>query len=425
VSDPFSTAGSEKTARRPRKAFQIGAFAVAAALSLVPVGYGQDTGPTPPAVAESVRVSLVQVPVTVVDKHGRPMKGLTISDFDVREDGKRVRLEAVDAIEYAGLRADSPDGPASGVNTAIAVRKFLLLFDLTFATPSEVKRVLPAASAFVHEQMGPQDAAGIATVSAGGGVKALQQFTHDRSRLAEVLDGETFADHWERERPPSDGVSPGVHSDVRTSLAQDHDRYRRQLASRLITSLEGLSTGLERIPGRKNVLLFSHGFDPQLLTGSTSMPSEPRDLMKSPFGDTDTFGDSGLRTQLDRLHESFRRHDAVIYAVDLGGVGAAADRADQRAGTFGRNRESLAAIARGTGGELLTDSNDFGVLLERVLGETRAAYLLHFVPAETGQPGRFHTLKVKVSRKGASALARTGYYERAPEGARRAPDGQR
>ncbi|MGH9369100.1 MAG: VWA domain-containing protein [Thermoanaerobaculia bacterium] len=397
-------------------------LAALAGLGLAQPAPGQ---PAPAPQRERVRVSLVQVPVTVVDGEGRPVPGLTASDFDVRDDGEPVRLGAVDPIEYAGRRSGealtAAETSATRVTSAAGLRKFLLLFDLTFASQTELRRTLEAATRFVREQMGDWDIAAVATVSAGGGVKLLQQFTPDRARLSEVLDAEKNTDAWERVQPAYDGAriastrnDGGIDSDVFTSVVQDHDRYRRQLASRLLGRLEDLAARLETIPGRKHVLLFSHGFDPQLLTGVVAMPSGPRDLRESPFGDTEAHGDAGLRAELDRMAAGFRRHDAVVWAVDLGGVAAAvAETPEQRAGTFARGRESLAAIAHGTGGELLTGSNDFGPLLDRILEATRAVYLLNFTPARTRGAGSFHPLKVKVLRRGARVSVRAGYYERA------------
>ncbi len=396
-----------------------GWLAATAFLTLAPRAPAQQPAPAPQR--ERVRVTLVQLPVTVADGDGRPILGLTASDFEVKDNGKSVRLEAVDAIEYpASQPPDAPpeaQAPAPRVSSLAAVRKFVLLFDLTFASQTELQRALQGASRFAREQMGALDAASIATVSAGGGVKILQQFSPDRARLLEVLEAETNSDAWERTRPTSDNLSRILPSDVQTTIQQDTDRYRRQLASQLLGQLEGLAGGLEAIPGRKHVLLFSHGFDPQLLTGSVSLPSGPRDLKTSPFGDTESHGDSSLRAELDRLHASYRRHDVVLYAIDLAGIASVVtETSNERIGTFARGRESLAAIAQDTGGELMTGSNDFGPLLDRVLEATRTVYLLSFPPAEAGGVGKFHPLKVKVVRRGARVFARTGYYERYERG---------
>jgi VWFA-related protein len=375
--------------------------------------------PSPPSASENVRVTLVQVPVTVVDGDGRFVPDLKAADFEVREDGRKIALDSVDVILYprrrpedAGAAAAEPDPE---VSTAAGVRKFLLLFDRTFATQAEIQRALPAAARFVREQMGDYDSAAIAVMSAGGGLTVAQKFTPDRARLAEILERDTPSDAWDKTTAPSENASEKTPQDVRTSLAQDHARYRTQLASRQISQLGKLAAALETVPGRKYVVLFSHGFEPELLSGSTQMPAGPRNLQTDPWGDTDTFGDTGLRAELDEMVKACRKHDAVIYAIDVGGVAAdIAQSLDKRVGPFGRTRESLAAIARGTGGKLLMDSNEYTPLLEQLMQETRGIYLLNFAPTSPGTPGRFHPLKVKVARRKIDVFVRTGYFEPMP-----------
>jgi VWFA-related protein len=380
----------------------------------------QAPAPAPtPAASENVRVTLVQIPATVVDDKGRFMPDLTAADFDVREDGKPIALDSVDVLLYPARIVDAADIAAADaapeLSSAAGVRKYMLVFDQTFATQAEIQRAFGAAARFVRGQMGALDAVAIAVMSAGGGVSLLQKFTPDRARLIKILEREASSDGWDRTTPPSENASAAIPQDIRTSLAQDHSRYRRQLAARQISQLGRLAEGMEIVPGRKYVVLFSHGFEPELLSGSTQMPTGPRDLKTDPWGDTDTFGDTSLRAELDSMTKQCRQHDTVIYAIDVGGVAAdIAQNLDKRVGPFGRTRESLAAIARGTGGKLLMDSNDYTPLLEQLLRETRGIYLLNFAPRSIGTPGRYHALKVKVSRRGTDVFVRTGFYEPMP-----------
>jgi VWFA-related protein len=394
-----------------------GAAGIAAAsiCALAAGAAGQPVTPAPQR--ETVQVIRVEVPVAVTDDDGRPITGLTAADFEVRDDGRPVRLEAADPIGYppAPPPGAPPDAETEAmVSTLAGVRKFVLLFDLTYATQAELQRTIEGATHFVREQMGPLDAASVATISASSGVKVLQPFSADRGRLLEALDVNQGIDNTERQRLANENPSLRIPQDARTSLQQDSDRYRRGLASQLLGQLEALAANLERIPGRKNVVLFSHGFDPQLLTGVVALPSGPRDLKTDPFGDTDAHGDSGLRNDLERLHKTCRKHDTVIYGLDLAGISSVVtETSNQRVPTFARGRESLAAIADGTGGLLLTGSNDYAPLLDRVMDATRSIYLLSFAPPVTGSVGKFHPLKIKVLRRGARVFARTGYYERA------------
>jgi VWFA-related protein len=372
--------------------------------------------PPTPAASENVRVTLVQIPATVLDDKGRFVPDLKAADFDLREDGKPVVLDSVDALIYPARILDAGDiasaDPPPELSSAAGVRKYMLVFDHTFATQAEIQRAMAAAARFVRGQMGALDAAAIIVMSAGGGVSLLQKFTPDRARLVETLERGASSDGWDRTTPPSENASEKIPQDIRTSLAQDHARYRRQLAARLISHLGILAEGMEIVPGRKYVVLFSHGFEPELLSGSTQMPTGPRNLQKDPWGDTDTFGDTSLRAELDAMTKKCRKHDIVIYAIDVGGVSAdIAKSLDKPVLPFGRARESLAAIARDTGGKLLMDSNDYTPLLDQLMQETRGMYLLNFKPRSVGTPGRYHPLKVKVARRGADVFVRTGYFE--------------
>jgi hypothetical protein len=62
---------------------------------------------TPRAVHEESQVTLVQVPVWVTDKSGKPIRGLQPSDFAIEDEGARQKIEAVDVVDLARKRAVS------------------------------------------------------------------------------------------------------------------------------------------------------------------------------------------------------------------------------------------------------------------------------------------------------------------------------
>src|SRR3954468_7751384 len=82
----------------------------------------------PAQVKETVTVSVVEVPVTVVDRDGNPVRGLTAANFRITDEGKERPVTSFDAVDFASLEsltATSPLNPA-------ARRNFMLLFDLSF-----------------------------------------------------------------------------------------------------------------------------------------------------------------------------------------------------------------------------------------------------------------------------------------------------
>src|SRR5436305_513222 len=96
-------------------------------------------------VRETVTVSVVEVPVTVVDRDGNAIRGLTAANFRVLDEGKERAVTSFDSVDFASLdslTATSPLNPA-------ARRNFMLLFDLTFSSPNSITRAQQAARDFV------------------------------------------------------------------------------------------------------------------------------------------------------------------------------------------------------------------------------------------------------------------------------------
>ncbi len=72
------------------------------------------------------------------------------------------------------------------------------------------------------------------------------------------------------------------------------------------------------------------------------------------------------------------------------------------------NQQILAALAEGTGGFSIFNTNDLLGGLERIGREQNEFYIVGYVPPETPE-GSCHTLKVKMNRGGLNVRARSGY----------------
>src|ERR671935_2040465 len=80
---------------------------------------------------ETVHVNFVEVPVTVLDRNGNPVRGLTKDRFEVIDQGKTRAITTFETIDFTSpesLKKTSPLNPALR-------RNFLLLFDLSFSSP--------------------------------------------------------------------------------------------------------------------------------------------------------------------------------------------------------------------------------------------------------------------------------------------------
>jgi VWFA-related protein len=76
--------------------------------------------------------------------------------------------------------------------------------------------------------------------------------------------------------------------------------------------------------------------------------------------------------------------------------------------TASTNQQVLAALADGTGGFTIFNTNDLLGGLERIGNEQTEFYILGYTPPET-PVGSCHTLKVKLERSGTNVRARSGY----------------
>lgn len=72
------------------------------------------------------------------------------------------------------------------------------------------------------------------------------------------------------------------------------------------------------------------------------------------------------------------------------------------------NQQILAALAEGTGGFTIFNTNDLLGGLQRIGREQSEFYILGYVPSDTPE-GSCHTLKVKLSRGGTNVRSRSGY----------------
>jgi VWFA-related protein len=167
------------------------------------------TAPAAPDGGVTFRTStqLVIETVSVKDKSGNPVEGLTAKDFVITEDGAP---QTISFFEYQKL-PEAPSAPVTTSSAAIAAipfpklpktqiapetpgdiryrdkRLLALYFDLTAMPIPDQLRALEAAQKFVRTQMTPADLMAIMTFSSGT-VQVLQDFSDDRERLLSIIE---------------------------------------------------------------------------------------------------------------------------------------------------------------------------------------------------------------------------------------------
>ena len=75
------------------------------------------------------------------------------------------------------------------------------------------------------------------------------------------------------------------------------------------------------------------------------------------------------------------------------------------------NQQVLFALARGTGGFPIFNTNDFLGGLDKIAHELDEYYILGYVPPSQAHDESYHKITVKVTRKGVQLRHRNGYYD--------------
>jgi VWFA-related protein len=382
---------------------------------------------------ETVNVNLVEVPVTVLDRNGNPVRGLTADRFQVIDQGKVRPITSFETIDFASKQSVKSTSP---LNPAVR-RSFLLLFDLSFSSPVGRTKAQEAARNFLARGLHRQDLAAIGTVDVERGFRLLTAFTTDRSILIQAIANPLtfrssdplqiagtqvfeFQPETLTNLPQADAIAE-FQKDVARGEKRLNEQFNRSRAEREIKLLGLLARTLRMVTGRKEVVFFSEGFDAKLIQGrdARSSADDMREEMDQiTFGETwkvdsdSRYGSSTSLSLLGEMGRSFRGSDVTLHAVDIRGVRV--DNDLQTGATLNSN-EGLFLIANPTGGTVLRNSNDLTADLDRMMRQQEVVYIVGFQPPVTS-PGRFHELKVRVKDlPGARLVHRTGYYERGAE----------
>jgi len=388
-------------------------------------------------VDEGVQVTIVEVPVTVVDRDGNPVRGLTAANFELYDDGRRVPIEYFEVLDLSSKKTSEEAGPLPRA----ATRHFLLMFDVANSAPGTIERASEAAKEFVNRQLGPNDLAAVATFTAEAGARMVTNFTKDRTLLANAIEtlghpkffkvqdplmisairtggGESGGSSGPGSRSAVDSITAEMAREQERLSKRTHDSEMRNRLRIQFTNLGNVARVLDRLPGQKQVILLSEGFDASLVQGRENIgaaaTAEADAVMSGEVWNVDSeerFGSTTSSSEVRELTELFRRSDVVMHAIDIKGLRGASD-VSSAAGGRGKSFESLFLITSPTGGTVFKNTKYICTTFERMMKRQEVVYLLGFQARDTGKPGKFHTLRVKpATTRGARVTHRPGYYE--------------
>ena len=364
---------------------------------------------------ESIDVTVVEVPVTVVDGNGKPIRGLTRENFELYDDGKRRELTHFDSVDVTTrLRGVAPTSDAAAASAETDgplpeqrpyLRNFMLLFDLSDSSPATLKRAREAALDFVEHQVQPVDRIAVGTVSVQRGFELLANFTLDREFVRAVVTtfGETrhFQSHDPLLLSVGDYDFLAQNAAVPAGLAAARAAWR---ANSSPTWPASSAKACARSSAARRC--GASGTSPTWDACSIASPAASRSCcsakastrapyrgaktstMPTPSGersaiehgqvwnvDTEArYGSSDALNTLQRMVETLRRSDVVLHALDIKGLRNVLDETGQRV----NSTESLSLLTRDTGGSVFQNSNDLRQNFSRLLEQQDVTYVLGF-----------------------------------------------
>jgi len=384
---------------------------------VVPLTAQQPQPPAPPVFRSGAQLTVETV--TVKDKSGKPIEGLTAKDFSITEDGvpqtisfvefQRVPspsdpVQAADAVPAAAAAVAAPPRPpeeqhqispsAPGDIRYRDRRLLVLYFDLSAMPPNDLVRAYGAGQKFIATQMKAQDLVAIMTFQ-GGAVKVKHDFTGDRAQLQEVFETLIYGDDKD-----GDGISDAT--DTGTAFGQDDAEFNILNTDRQLSALQTAATMLRSLPEQKSLVYFAsglrlNGVDNQAQLRATTnaairanvaiFPVDARGLVaEAPLGDATRASPGGIG----------------MFNGQLANAGMT---------NFQRSQDTLYSLAKDTGGKALFDNNDLSLGIVQAAEAVSSYYIIGFYTTHPERDGRFH--RVRISLNGglsADLTYRQGYF---------------
>jgi VWFA-related protein len=387
--------------------------------------------------AIKVNATMVPVPVVVRDSHGNVVKGLKKEDFEIYDEGKKQNITLFN-VDYARpLAAPVTPGTPDSVGAEAArpapslvtpPRYIGMYFDDENMGVPDMVFARKAAEAFVRNTMEDADRGAVFTSSAS----VTLQFTSNKQQLLDAL-GKLLSHQRKAslitcpniepyqafqiglfKHQPSDALALAVAEAVTChrcsgpecttfveDLADQVVSLSEQIAQDSLGTLGDVVHYMGKMPGRRTLIMPSMGFFSQSLT---------------------------VQLAQDKIIDKALKEGVVINTLDARGLTAPNDprqiveNIPNFTGSLGAYQEfkssqeqevaddSLAALAEGTGGKFIHNTNDLDAGFRKLAELPEVSYVLGFSPDESKTNGAKHSLKVKIpSQQHVNISARPSY----------------
>lgn len=356
---------------------------------------------------------LVVVNVSVKDRDGRPVAGLTAGDFAVTEDGKpqQIKVFEFQKLEDApamtpALAARPAETPAPAAAAAPARiepakpgevkykdrRLVVLFFDRSGMPIADQIRVQQAALKFIRNQVTPSDM--VAVMDYTTDLRVLQDFTGDRDILTAAVKKISIG--------LTEAEAADPDEDTGAAFSDDDSEFTIFNTDRKLAALETAVKMLGSLPEKKALVYLASGM-------------------------TRTGVDN--QAQMRATINAAIRANVAFYPVDARGLVAQAPMGDATKGSpggrgmysgdtqrgardrFQAQQETLYTLASDTGGKALLDNNDLALGIAQAQKDISSYYILGYYSTNPALDGRYRRISVRLARNLSAKLDyRSGYF---------------
>ncbi len=347
---------------------------------------------------------MVQVSVRVLDKHGKPIEGLTKDDFTLSDDKKPQPIAIFSSHTNQPTPAAADPLPADtytndfGGPAAVPGNVTVILLD---ALNTDFFDQTRARSQVVKYLRTIQPTDRVALYMLRDHLQVLHDFTSDATGLVQALN------NYKGGKLSSDLDTPETTATNRwnTQMAQAEkdagiDEAQAITPARLELTTEALRLIADHVgglPGRKSLIWVAGDFPFSIESNNLERTDDGRQL---PFA-----------TEFELTARALINANVAIYPVDARGLigGGLQDSGVVQASDL-TALAPMRTLAARTGGRAYYSTNDIMGSIREAISDSQLTYELGFYPSDVKWDGSFHTIRVKVKTPGAQVHARDGYF---------------
>ena len=374
----------------------------------------------------STTVQVVIETVTVRDKNGKVIPGLTAKDFTVTEDGAPQTIQFCDfqtlpenpEPEFAKRPDTAPADnkskeetkPKVGSTTGTQItteapgdiryknkRLLAMYFDMSAMPIPDQLRAFAAGVKFIKTKMTSVDLMSIMEYT-GGAVKVLNDFTDDRDALLKTI--ETLAVGEGSGFDETD--SSDAAADTGAAFGQDDAEFNIFNTDRQLAAIQTTVKMLGSLNEKKSLIYFASGLR---LNGINN------------------------QAQMQATVNAAVRANVAMYPIDARGLVASAPLGDATQGSsggvgmysgsssfsrsngFALSQDTMFTLAADTGGKAMLDYNDLELGIVHAQEAISSYYIIGYVSTKTTQDGKFRRVKITYNGDPSAKIDyRQGYF---------------